>query len=104
MIYFDQLDEGRFGTIRQQIWALLHYPLHIAILLTIEGSRAFVLYDTGCRLFYKAADSAEKHLSAAETADEIVSALQEIVVYVSDRLISLRESQLQTSSPPMTRS
>ncbi|KAF3039896.1 hypothetical protein E8E12_005054 [Didymella heteroderae] len=31
MLYFDQFSEDRFGTLRQQIWSLLQYPLHMAI-------------------------------------------------------------------------
>lgn len=46
MLYFDQIDPGRFGTIRVQIWTLLHYPLHVAILLTEEGSSKFILWWT----------------------------------------------------------
>jgi hypothetical protein len=37
VLYFDQIGYDRFGSIRQQIWAMLHYPLHIAIVLTVEG-------------------------------------------------------------------
>lgn len=38
MLYFDRCDtERHFGTIRQQIWSFLHFPLHIAFVLTMEG-------------------------------------------------------------------
>ncbi len=46
MLYFDQIDPDRFGTIGVQIWTLLHYPLHVAILLTVEGSSKFILWWT----------------------------------------------------------
>ena len=46
MLYFDQIEPGRFGTIRVQIWTLLHFPLHVAILLTEEGSSKFILWWT----------------------------------------------------------
>lgn len=46
MLYFDQIDPGKFGTIRVQIWALLHYPFHVAILLTEEGNSKFILWWT----------------------------------------------------------
>ncbi|KAK5056738.1 hypothetical protein LTR84_012270 [Exophiala bonariae] len=43
MLYFDQLDEeGKMGTIRQQIWALLHFPLHSAIVLMVEGNTSLI--------------------------------------------------------------
>ncbi|EXJ77847.1 hypothetical protein A1O3_09006 [Capronia epimyces CBS 606.96] len=43
MLYFGHIEHDKFGTIRQQIWMLLHYPLHVAILLTVEGSSFLVL-------------------------------------------------------------
>jgi hypothetical protein len=45
VLYFDQIEHDRFGTIRQQIWALLHYPLHVAILLTAEGSTLLIVWN-----------------------------------------------------------
>lgn len=30
------------GTIRQQFWALLHFPLHVSIVLTLEGVTQFI--------------------------------------------------------------
>jgi hypothetical protein len=45
ILYFDQIENDRFGTIRQQVWAILHYPLHVAILLTVEGSTALILWN-----------------------------------------------------------
>lgn len=44
MLYFDQIENDRFGTIRQQVWAVLHFPLHVAILLTVEGSARFIIW------------------------------------------------------------
>lgn len=38
MLYFDWIEEEHFGTIRQQIWAFLHFPLHLAIVVGTEGS------------------------------------------------------------------
>ena len=45
VLYFDQIENERFGTIRQQIWAILHFPLHVAILLTVEGSTELILWN-----------------------------------------------------------
>lgn len=45
VLYFDQIENDRFGTIRQQIWAILHFPLHVAILLTVEGSTTLILWN-----------------------------------------------------------
>ena len=37
MLYFDQEETNSVGTIRQQFWALLHFPFHVCILLVVEG-------------------------------------------------------------------
>lgn len=40
MLYFDYNPRNvHYGTIRQQIWTLLHFPFHLAIVLTVEGLR-----------------------------------------------------------------
>lgn len=44
ILYFDNVDHHGFGTIGQQLWTLLHFPTHVAILLTVEGSTALVLW------------------------------------------------------------
>ncbi|CAN9390184.1 unnamed protein product [Alternaria alternata] len=46
MLYFDQLSHDRFGTLRQQVWALLHYPLHSAILLCVEGNTSLIVWNS----------------------------------------------------------
>lgn len=37
MLYFDQTEAERVGTIRQQVWTILHFPFHACILLVVEG-------------------------------------------------------------------
>jgi hypothetical protein len=44
MLYFDRLTEDHFGTIKQQIWAFLHFPLHIVLVLVLEGVSNFVTW------------------------------------------------------------
>ena len=40
MYYFDYKPEHEhYGVIRQQIWTLLHFPFHLAIVLAMEGLR-----------------------------------------------------------------
>lgn len=46
-ISFTHSGEG-FGSIRQQFWVVLHYFLHIAILLTVEAQSALVIWNN-CR-------------------------------------------------------
>ncbi len=44
MLYFDQVDNKRFGTIRQQFWALAHFPFHICLVLLMEGTARFITW------------------------------------------------------------
>ena len=44
MLYFDQVDAKRFGTIRQQFWALAHFPFHICLVLLLEGVSRFITW------------------------------------------------------------
>ncbi|KAF2175986.1 hypothetical protein K469DRAFT_682858 [Zopfia rhizophila CBS 207.26] len=44
MLYFDRLQEDHFGTIKQQIWAFIHFPLHIALVLVLEGVSQFIVW------------------------------------------------------------
>ncbi|GAB1316400.1 hypothetical protein MFIFM68171_06610 [Madurella fahalii] len=43
MLYFDNHPHGHFGTIKQQIWSALHFPLHLAIVGLVEGSQQIAL-------------------------------------------------------------
>jgi hypothetical protein len=43
MLYFDQI-EDRFGRIGQQIWTIFHFPLHLAMLLTVDGSTKLITW------------------------------------------------------------
>lgn len=46
LLYFDQFSEDRFGTLRQQIWSLLHYPLHMAIVICVEGNTSLIVWNS----------------------------------------------------------
>ncbi|KAK3353749.1 hypothetical protein B0T25DRAFT_608194, partial [Lasiosphaeria hispida] len=43
MIYFDNHPHGHFGTIKQQIWSALHFPIHLAIVGLVEGAQQVAL-------------------------------------------------------------
>jgi len=45
-LYFNHINHDEFGSIRQQVWILLHYPLHLAILLTLDGSSFLIMSGT----------------------------------------------------------
>lgn len=42
-LYFDNHPEHHPGTIRQQLWAFLHFPLHIGIIGVLEGSQQIAI-------------------------------------------------------------
>jgi hypothetical protein len=42
-LYFDNFPHGHYGTIRQQVWSLLHFPFQLAIVGIVEGSQQIAL-------------------------------------------------------------
>ncbi|KAI9698469.1 MAG: hypothetical protein M1836_004050 [Candelina mexicana] len=40
-LYFDHHPPSHYGTLLQQIWALLHFPFHVALILLLEGIQQF---------------------------------------------------------------
>lgn len=43
MLYFDNQPHGHFGTIKQQIWSAMHFPIHLAIVGLVEGAQQVAL-------------------------------------------------------------
>jgi hypothetical protein len=89
MLYYDQIDHDRFGTVRQQIWAVLHFPLHVGILLTVEGSSEFILWRLGIELSNWTTDKALNSLTYVETSQQLIDALNSTFITVSDRFTKL---------------
>lgn len=44
LVYFGWLEEEHFGSIRQQIWSFLHFPLHVALVLAVEGVAQCIMW------------------------------------------------------------
>jgi hypothetical protein len=44
MLYFDRMHEEHFGTIKQQVWASLHFFLHIMLVLVLQGVSYLVMW------------------------------------------------------------
>jgi len=44
MLYFDWYSDQRFGSIRQQIWTILHFPFHLSLVLFLEGAAEFIIF------------------------------------------------------------
>jgi hypothetical protein len=86
MIYYDQIDRGRFGTIRQQVWAVLHFPLHVFILLTVEGSSQFILWRLGVELMWGALNNYTAALNNAYNSQQVIDAINSTTIAISGRL------------------
>jgi hypothetical protein len=44
MLYFDRMHEEHFGTIKQQVWASLHFFLHIMLVLVLQGVSYLIMW------------------------------------------------------------
>jgi len=89
MLYFDQIDHDRFGTVRQQIWAVLHFPLHIGILLTVEGSSEFMLWRLGVELINWATNTAIQDSRNVQSTADLIKSLNETFITVSHRFTAV---------------
>jgi hypothetical protein len=82
MMYFDNQSHGHFGTIRQQIWSTLHFPLHLAIVGVVEGAQQVAL----ARYVLKSSDNlGDKMIDICLVkgleGDGLISALSDAVTY-----------------------
>ncbi|KAL3428437.1 hypothetical protein PVAG01_01946 [Phlyctema vagabunda] len=83
MMYFDNHPHYHYGTIRQQIWAGLHFPLHLAIVGVVEGSQQIAL----SRFVFKQLLSVQsalvracvtENLDGTELASSVISAIENL--------------------------
>ncbi|KAF2471156.1 uncharacterized protein BDR25DRAFT_223577 [Lindgomyces ingoldianus] len=44
MLYFDRMQEDHFGSIKQQIWSVLHFPLHTVLVLVLQGISLLIIW------------------------------------------------------------
>ncbi|KAJ4287620.1 hypothetical protein N0V90_012323 [Kalmusia sp. IMI 367209] len=44
MLYFDRMQEEHFGSIKQQIWSFLHFPLHVVLVLVLQGVSLLIVW------------------------------------------------------------
>jgi hypothetical protein len=44
MLYFDTVNRHHFGSVRQQLWAFLHFLFHVALVLSLAGMAQFVTW------------------------------------------------------------
>lgn len=92
MLYFDQFSEDRFGTLRQQIWSLLHYPLHMAIVICVEGNTSLIVWNSAVQaLRFIWRIESEDYSDPADNFDsaaEYISFLNKSMISIDDRFRS----------------
>jgi hypothetical protein len=78
MLYFDNIQEEGFGSTRQQIWAFLHFPYHLALVLLMEGTNQFVVWRHVIELVTKYF-SAIMAISDSSTLADLYTALNDTI-------------------------
>ncbi|TVY37374.1 hypothetical protein LOCC1_G005633 [Lachnellula occidentalis] len=87
MLYFDWLNiHDHFGSIRQQLWAFLHFPFHLFLVLSLEGTSQVIIVRKLAEAIDKLSD---KFTSAFARFNE------NSVEYSIDDLISTSNSTIQ---------
>ncbi|KAJ4378640.1 hypothetical protein N0V86_005510 [Didymella sp. IMI 355093] len=43
-LYFDRIQEEHFGNIKQQMWSFLHFPLHLVLVLVLQGVSLLIIW------------------------------------------------------------
>jgi low temperature requirement protein LtrA len=44
MLYFDRMEEDHFGSIKQQLWSFAHFPLHVVLVLLLQGISLLIIW------------------------------------------------------------
>ena len=93
MLYFDWYSHKHFGSIRQQIWAFLHFPFHLALVLFMEGTAQLIIwqkllevinivrnsFDAQLEAFAVAAEDPSANLTLSDLADTIGVTINDFV-------------------------
>ncbi|KAL1652785.1 hypothetical protein SLS61_004767 [Didymella pomorum] len=80
-LYFDNFPHGHYGTIRQQIWSLLHFPFQLAIVGVVEGSQQVAM----ARYVLKNVAKGTKQLKDICLTGSDGAKLQESLVKLADK-------------------
>jgi hypothetical protein len=81
-LYFDNFPHGHYGTIRQQIWSLLHFPFHLAIVGVVEGSQQLALARYVIKNAYKVTNTIQQHCQAENLdGQKLYDSLRKLLYY-----------------------
>lgn len=75
-LYFDNQPHGHYGTIKQQIWSVLHFPFHLAIVGVAEGSQQIaqtraIIYNISKFVSAITKYCVEEHLDGEELGEKL---------------------------------
>jgi len=92
MLYFDHTDKvddagARVNTEKPwcQLWAFLHFPLHVAILLTLEGSAKLVLWWNANEAFIFLSNNFGIYYPTVDNGTQLVRLIQNQLGSIIDR-------------------
>ena len=97
MFYFDNHPHHHYGTIRQQFWAGLHFPLHIGIVGVVEGSQQIALTRQIFRMFGEVEDQIHQicviqHLDGTALANALTTVVKSMKL--EEKLESKDQAQI----------
>jgi hypothetical protein len=83
MFYFDNHPRHHYGTIRQQFWAGLHFPLHVGIVGILEGSQQIAIARSIFKMFIKLENDVHRYcvqqnLDGTALVDAIVASVNSL--------------------------
>jgi hypothetical protein len=82
MLYFDNHPHIHYGTIRQQIWSVLHFPLQLAIVGIVEGSQQITLARYVLKSWTKVLNDVSYYCAElGYEGDQLVNVLNETISY-----------------------
>lgn len=84
MLYFDQSEHDKVGTVRQQLWIIGHFPMHVTILFTIEGSAQLVVWRKLISVWYGLRDDLAVVLKGVKFQELDTKDLKELVTNLNE--------------------
>ncbi|KAH8586366.1 bacterial low temperature requirement A protein-domain-containing protein [Bisporella sp. PMI_857] len=97
MFYFDNRPQHHYGTVRQQFWAGLHFPLHIGVVGVLEGSQQIAIGRYIFKSFVKIENDihefcVKQHLDGTALANALTQVMKELKL--EDKLESRDQAAL----------
>ena len=112
MVYFDNIRHQYLPALRQQLWAFMHFPFHLALVLFMEGATQFVVWwkvlEIENALSNTIGDALDKAGSTINKTSEIVDLLDNTITpfltlyppTYTDSVIALNEVRGNISTFP----